>query len=68
MEQVIYLSFVAASVTFTITDTRLFLPVREWVRKKSRFLGELLTCGYCFCHWIALALVAVYKVRLLESP
>jgi hypothetical protein len=67
MKQVIYLSFVASSVSFTITDTRLFLPVREWVRRRSRFSGELLSCGCCFCHWVAIALVATYKVRLFES-
>lgn len=65
--QVVLLSMVAASISFTVTETQLFKPVREWVKRKNTFLGELLTCGYCFGHWIAFALVAVYQPRFFES-
>ncbi len=67
MEQIIYLSFVTASVSFTVTETKLFLPVRNWLKAKDSFLRELLSCGYCFGHWMAFALVAVYRPRLFES-
>lgn len=67
MEQIIYLSFVTASLSFTVTETRLLLPVREWLKGKNPFLGELLSCGYCLGHWIAFALVAVYRPKLFES-
>jgi hypothetical protein len=66
METVIYLSFVTASISFTVTETKLFKPLREWVKKKSVFLGDLLCCGYCFGHWVAFVLVAIYKPRLFE--
>lgn len=26
-----------------------------------------MSCGYCFSHWVAFALVAIYHPRLLES-
>jgi hypothetical protein len=67
MKTVIYLSFVTASISFTVTETKLFKPLREWMKKKSTFLGDLLSCGYCFGHWVAFALAAVYQPRLFAS-
>lgn len=67
MGKIIYLSFVTASISFTVTETKLFLPLREWMKGKKSFLGELLSCGYCFSHWVAFALVALFKPKLFES-
>jgi hypothetical protein len=67
MIRVIYLSFVTASISFTVTETKLFIQVREWVKGKNSFLGELFSCGYCFCHWAAFALVIIYQPRLFDS-
>ncbi len=64
MKIVIYLSFVTASIAFTVTETKLFKPLREWLQNKIPFLGELFSCGYCFGHWVAFALVAVYRPKL----
>lgn len=66
MSLVIYLSVVTASISFTVTETKLFKNFREWLKRKSSFLGDLITCGYCFGHWVAFALVAVYKPKLFE--
>jgi len=66
MISVIYLSLVTASISFTVTETKLFVPLREWIRKNSSSLGELFTCGYCFGHWIAFALVVLYRPRLFD--
>lgn len=66
MEKVMYLSFLTASVSFTVTETKIFLPFREWVKSKNAFLGELLSCGYCFGHWVAFALVVIYRPKLFE--
>lgn len=67
MKDVAMLSIVTASISFTVTETKLFMPVRECVKKRNAFLGELLSCGYCFSHWVAFALVAIYMTRLFES-
>jgi hypothetical protein len=67
MEKVIFLSFVTASLSFTITEMKIFMPVRQWANKKNSFLGKLLSCGYCFGHWIAFVLVAIYRPKLFES-
>jgi hypothetical protein len=67
MLQVIYLSLVTASISFTVAETKLFTSIREWVAERSNFLGKLLSCGYCFGHWVAFALVAIFRPRLFES-
>jgi len=66
MKEVIWLSVVTAAISTTITETRLFLPLRKWVRLKSDFLGDLFSCGYCLGFWIAFGLVAVYQPRLFN--
>jgi hypothetical protein len=66
MEKVLYLSMVAGSISFTVTETKLFKPVREWVGRKSRFFGELISCGYCSGHWVAFGLTAIYQPRLFD--
>jgi hypothetical protein len=60
MENVLYLSLVTASISFTVTETKLFAPAREWARGKGTLLGELLSCGYCFGYWVAFGLVAMF--------
>ena len=67
MEQIIYLSLATASISFTVTEMKHFMPLREWVKKKNSLLGELLSCGYCFGHWIAFGLVAVYQPKLFNA-
>jgi hypothetical protein len=67
METAVLLSLVTASVSFTVAETKLFKRFREWVAGKSSFLGAMFSCGYCLGHWIAFALVAVYRPRLFES-
>ena len=64
MEKVIYLSLVTASISFTVTETKLFEPIRNWLNKKFPLLGKLFNCGYCFGHWIAFGLVLIYQPRL----
>ena len=67
MEKAIYLSFVTVSISFALTETKIFMPMREWIKRKNSFVGMLLSCGYCFGQWVALVLVAIYRPRLFES-
>jgi hypothetical protein len=43
------------------------MPLREQVRRKSALFGELLSCGYCFGYWVALALVAIYRPKIFDA-
>jgi hypothetical protein len=65
MIEIIFLSFVTASISFTVTEKELFKPLREWT-EKIFFFGTLLSCGYCFDHWVAFALVAIYRPKIFE--
>jgi len=67
MKTVLYLSFVSASVSFTITEAKLFKPLREYLKEKNNFLGDLFCCGYCLGHWVSFLLVAVYKPLLFTA-
>lgn len=66
MVQIFWLSAATASVAFTLTETKLFQPFRNWVLRRSNFLGKLVNCGYCTGHWIAFILEAVYKPRVFN--
>ena len=66
INEVIALSFVTASVAFAVTETKLFGPARERIIRLSAFLGEHLSCGYCFGHSVAFILVAVYRPKLFD--
>ena len=63
---VLLLSLVNASISFTIAETKLLKPVREWMKCRSKLLGELFSCGYCFGHWSAFALTAIYRPCLFQ--
>ena len=67
MEKIVYLSLVTASISFTVSESKLFMPLRDWAKKKLAYLGEFLSCGYCLGHWMAFALVAVYRPKLFDS-
>jgi len=66
MEKVVYLSFVTALISFTVAEAKLFLPLRERVKKRNSHLAELLSCGYCLGHWVAFGSVAIYRAKLFE--
>lgn len=66
MERLVWLSMANAAIAFTVTETKLFHRFREWRKGKNSFLGELVSCGYCFGHWSAFLLVAIYQLRLFE--
>ena len=59
MKNILYLSLVCASISFTITETRVFQPLRAWLNRRNAFLGKLFSCGYCLGHWVAVGLVAL---------
>ena len=54
LTELVLLSSVTACISFTVTDSAVFRPFRDWVKSKSKFLGELFQCGFCFGFWVAL--------------
>ena len=67
MEEVIYLSLVTASISFTVTEAKLFSSLRNWLRLKNAILGDLFSCGYCVGYWVGFGLTAIYQPRLFQT-
>ncbi len=69
----IILSFVVASIAWTVTQEAIFGEWREYCSERSANSKNILvrkffyvwTCEYCFSHWVTLAVIAVSGFRLL---
>ena len=60
MGMVVYIVLVAlcaASISYTISYTSIFLGFREWVSKFHHKLEELIHCPYCLCHYVILTIM-----------
>ena len=60
------LSRACAAVSITATKAVITRPIRVWVGSKSKFLGELWECPYCFSHWVALIFTIIYRPTLVS--
>lgn len=63
------LSISCASVSFTITKSRIFKGFREFFYNRSnkkiyKFLSEFLSCPYCFSHWVSLAMTIIWLPKI----
>lgn len=62
-----------ACVSWTVTHEEVFREAREWFRDRSKHAPKiyqrkffyLLTCEYCFSHYIAAAFIVLCNFRLL---
>jgi hypothetical protein len=71
----VILALPVASVTWTITHEDLFREPREWCVHKSRTAKRLLerkffylvTCEYCFSHYVSVLVVVLTGFTLLYS-
>jgi hypothetical protein len=61
--RIIELGVAAGTATLTVTRSRPLRPVRDWVRSKNDWWGELISCPYCMAHWIAAGLVGCQLVQ-----
>jgi len=61
------LSLAVGTIALTISSSNLFETVRNFVDELSEWLGSLIECSYCLTHWIALAVMLMYRPRLIES-
>lgn len=61
------IAIAASSISYTITQTELFGPLRNWTQKLGHMIGYLFTCFYCMSHWVVLAAIAIYQPVLIDS-
>jgi len=64
-----------ATISWTITHEEIVREPREWCLRRSKssrtWLGRkifyVVTCEYCFSHWVTMAALAVTKYQLLYT-
>lgn len=56
----------AASISFTVTMSGMFEFMREWIYAKNDFFGQLITCPYCFGHYVVLTMLFTSDIPLLH--
>ena len=54
---IILVALCAASISYTISYTSIFLGFREWISKFHYKLEELIHCPYCLCHYVILTIM-----------
>lgn len=69
---VVALALPVACVSWTFTKEEIFKELREWLCKKLKNragwicekITYLITCHYCFSHWITALILIAYPVKL----
>ncbi len=59
--QLLVLSLAAAAISVTLAKSKLFEPLREKIKERNEWLGELVNCPYCTSHWVSIGLVIIYQ-------
>jgi hypothetical protein len=65
--QLLFYSFITASIAFTISESHLFASLRNLIKTKSNWLGKLVSCGFCLGYWVSFFLVALYPFKILSG-
>lgn len=56
-------SLAVSAISWTVTKSTVFIPLRKFISGKSAWLFQLITCPYCFSHYLALAAVLLVKYQ-----
>jgi len=64
--EVILISAATASISFVVSESVLFRPVRLLAARCCPMLGKLLSCGFCLGYWVAAAFELLYWPRLFS--
>lgn len=65
--EVVLISFVNATISWTVTEARIFRWVRVNIFSHNSFIKELTRCGYCFGHWVATFLTLTLGLSLFPA-
>jgi hypothetical protein len=47
-------AFIVESITYALLKADLLEKPRDFIKSKSKFLNDLLSCGYCSSFWVSL--------------
>ena len=62
MNSILIAALCCGSISFTITFTSLFKPLRDWIGSFHPKLDELIHCPWCFNHYV----VFVYMIVVVD--
>ena len=68
MMRALALAAAAAQITLIVTESLLFAPLRSYLKARSHYLGELVSCFLCFGTWVGLALALAARPRFVRVP
>lgn len=55
-------------IAHTVAKEKIFEPLRKRLGGMETWLGYLVSCPYCFSHWVSFALVPVTGTYLIDVP
>jgi len=58
-------SLCCAGISFTVTISGMFERLRNWIYNKNKFLGELITCPWCFGHYVVFVLLLISDIQYI---
>lgn len=64
---VVLLAMAVAAMSVTISLSKVFKNLRDNISSRNAWLGELVSCPYCFSHWLSFLAVLVYRPQVLEG-
>lgn len=60
------LAAAATQITLIVTESLAFEPLRRYVKQRSHYLGELVSCFLCFGTWVGLALSLLVRPKYVH--
>jgi hypothetical protein len=61
--KLVFLSIACGAISMTVSKSLFFLPLRRWIKNRSTWAWEGISCPFCTSHWVALLLMVVYFPR-----
>jgi hypothetical protein len=69
---ILALALANGAIALTVTKSKFFAWLRAWLSiqtsRPGKFAYGLLSCPYCFSHWLGIVAVIVWRPRLTFVP
>ena len=63
----VVIALTCSGISMSFTQGSMFDPVRAWIMRQNKLLGDLFKCFFCLSHWLAFVGVAIYQPRPLQG-
>lgn len=64
--KIVFLALAVSAFSLTVTRAKVTGSFRDRMAKKNKFFGDLVSCPYCFSHWVAAVGVILWQPRTTE--